>query len=174
MDTAQAIRNKLNMEDVARFYGYAANRSGFIKCPFHSDKTASLKIYSAGRGWSCFGCNSHGSVIDFVMKLYGLGFQQAATKLDEDFRLGLTSKKLSRVDLIRIEKQKARNELIKQQAQKTKDKYWGVFAEWKRLDDNKRNYFPRNPEEEPHPLFIEALQKIASQEFKLDLAELTR
>lgn len=59
------------MDEVARHYGFEPNRAGFMRCPFHQgDHTASLKIYAGDRGWHCFGCNSGGSVIDFVMRLY--------------------------------------------------------------------------------------------------------
>ena len=44
---------------------------------------------------------------------------------------------------------------MKEQAE---NEYWAVFDEWKRLSENKKKYAPKTPEEEPHPLFVEALQ----------------
>lgn len=79
------------MDEVARHYGFEPNRAGFMRCPFHQgDHTASLKIYAGDRGWHCFGCNSGGSVIDFVMRLYDINFRQAVLRLDLDFGLGLS------------------------------------------------------------------------------------
>ncbi len=41
-----------------------------IRCPFHSDRTASMAVYP-NNGYHCFGCGAHGvNAIDFVMKLY--------------------------------------------------------------------------------------------------------
>ena len=74
------------MDEVVRHYGFEPNRAGFMRCPFHQgDHTASLKIYAGDRGWHCFGCNSGGSVIDFVMRLYDINFRQAVLRLDLDF-----------------------------------------------------------------------------------------
>ena len=52
--------------------------------------------------------------------------------------------------------------------------YWEAFDEWKRLDDNKRNYAPKTPTEPLHPLFVEALKNISSAEYLLECAEIAR
>lgn len=49
-----------------------------------------MKIYSGQRGFHCFGCGAHGSVIDFVMLLYDISFRQAILRINADFGLGLT------------------------------------------------------------------------------------
>ena len=70
--TAEIIKQSLSMQEVAEKYGFYPNRAGFIQCPFHTgDHTASLKVYpEKGGGFYCFGCKAHGSVIDFVMRLF--------------------------------------------------------------------------------------------------------
>lgn len=83
------VKQRLTMDEVARFYGYQPNRAGFIRCPFHHDKTASLKLYPGTRGFHCFGCGKGGSVIDFVSELYGLDPLGAVRQINNDFRLGL-------------------------------------------------------------------------------------
>ncbi len=78
------------MQECVRYYGIEINRSGFVRCPFHGgDRTPSLKIYPGNRGWCCFGCNTSGSVIDFVMHYFNLDFTAATIKLNDDFNLGL-------------------------------------------------------------------------------------
>ena len=76
------------MIDVCRIYGFDIQRGNFICCPFHNEKTPSLKLYDGNRGFYCFGCGEHGSVIDFIIKYYGLSFKEAITKLNNDFNLG--------------------------------------------------------------------------------------
>lgn len=88
-DIFREVREALDMGAVARFYGYEPNRAGFIRCPFHADKTASLKLYPGARGWHCFGCNRGGSVIDFVALTQGIPPLEAVRRLNEDFLLGL-------------------------------------------------------------------------------------
>ncbi len=82
------------MDAVARRYGYDPNRAGCISCPFHHEKTPSLKIYtSPGRGFYCYGCGAGGSVIDFVMMTLNISYQAAVVRINADFGLGMTAEK---------------------------------------------------------------------------------
>lgn len=55
-------------------------RRRMIKCPFHSDRTASMALYPNG-GYHCFGCGKHGrNAIDFVVAL-GYTFPDALKEL---------------------------------------------------------------------------------------------
>ena len=62
----------------------------------------------------------------------------------------------------------------KAEQERLENAYWKAFDEWKRLDDNKRNYAPKSPTEPLHPLFVEALKNIAGAEYNLSCAELAR
>ncbi|KJU86859.1 Zinc finger, CHC2-type domain protein, partial [Candidatus Magnetobacterium bavaricum] len=44
-------------------------------CPFHDDKDPSLVIYVDTQRFKCFGCDTHGDVLDFVMRLKGLSLK---------------------------------------------------------------------------------------------------
>lgn len=50
-----------------------------VLCLFHTDKVPSMHIYETT--YHCFSCGAHGSVIDIVMKLYGLKFIDAVKRL---------------------------------------------------------------------------------------------
>ena len=82
------VKNSVTISEAAREYGYIPNRSGFICCPFHAEKTPSMKLYD--RKYHCFGCGAHGSVIDFVGGLFNLSPLDAARKLNTDFGLHLS------------------------------------------------------------------------------------
>lgn len=86
-DLFSEIKNALEMVEVVSFYDGPPNRSGFINCPFHKDKTPSCKIYQ--QRFRCFGCGAAGDQVDFVARLLGLSSLDAAKRLNEDFRLGL-------------------------------------------------------------------------------------
>ena len=79
------IKSRISMIDICKTYGFNIQRGNFICCPFHNEKTPSLKLYDGNRGFYCFGCGEHGSVIDFVMRYFGLDFQSAISKLKDDF-----------------------------------------------------------------------------------------
>ena len=81
------VRERVSTAEAARYYGYEPNRAGFICCPFHGERTPSLKLYADG--FYCFGCGAGGSVIDFVGRLFHLDPLGAVRRLDQDFHLGL-------------------------------------------------------------------------------------
>ena len=179
MDFANEIRNRLDTQEVFSNYGLRPNRSGFVCCFLHNEKTPSMKVYKGNGGYHCFGCGAHGSIIDFVMQYFGLNFQDAISKLNDDFCLGLPiGQRIDRRKQLEMERlafqrrQKAKQE--EAERQQIEDAYWAAFDEWKRLDDNKRNYAPKTPTEPLHPLFVEALKNIASAEYNLSCAEIAR
>lgn len=57
------------------------SRDGFIKCPFHGDKTPSMsvKFFSNINKWrfKCWACNKEGDAIDFIMEYKNLAYKQA-------------------------------------------------------------------------------------------------
>lgn len=172
VDAVQTIKDRLTMRDVLGYYGYQPNRAGFLCCPFHNEKTPSMKVFD--KDYHCFGCNQHGDVITFVQKLFGLSFPDTLKKIDTDFNLGLFEhiSNRKRLDISRQSYQrKKERERQKQEIEDVKNRYWDIFGEWVRLDRNKSLYAPKTPDEELHPLFIEALQKLAYQEYLLDCAE---
>jgi DNA primase len=130
-DKAQKIRESLSMKQVAGYYGFIPDRSGFISCPFHAEKTASCKVYEGSRGFSCFGCGKHGSVLDFVMNLFEINFSQALLRLNNDFGLNLTSERPDN---------KSIKEYKKKQREKQKHEFFmKLVQEWWVLEF-KKNY----------------------------------
>ena len=87
-DAAQAIKETVSMDTILGLYGYQT-KHGFMVCPFHGDKDASLKAYKGAKGWHCFGCGRGGSVIDFVMEHDGSDFRSAVMGIDEALQLNL-------------------------------------------------------------------------------------
>lgn len=85
----QAVKDRVSAREAAERYGITLNRAGFAQCPFHDEKTPSMKLYSGNSGFHCFGCGAGGSVIDFTAQLFGLDAIGAVRRLNEDFSLGL-------------------------------------------------------------------------------------
>ena len=74
--TKDEIKAEVSMRDVLARYGLAANRAGFIRCPFHQgDREASMKVYD--QDFHCFGCGENGDVFSFVMKMENCSFSDA-------------------------------------------------------------------------------------------------
>lgn len=82
------IRNQINLKScIERYTGGRFNRNGFIRCPFHTDKTPSLSI--KGERFRCFSCDRGGDVIDFTREYFSLEFRAACKKLSDDYGLHL-------------------------------------------------------------------------------------
>lgn len=55
-------------------------------CPFHSEKTASFKVYTTDDGtylFQCFGCNKKGNGIQFVQEFDHVSFPEAKRRVEE-------------------------------------------------------------------------------------------
>src|SRR6476619_1714191 len=52
-------------------------------CPFHKEKTPSFSVNPEKGFFYCFGCKEKGNVFDFLMKVEGLSFPEAARRLAE-------------------------------------------------------------------------------------------
>lgn len=47
-------------------------------CPFHADSSPSFTIFAQGQRFHCFGCGASGDVLNFVQRLHGVSFRDAA------------------------------------------------------------------------------------------------
>ena len=113
-EAAQTIRDSISAQEIAARYGYQPNRGGYIPCPFHAEKTASLKLHKSG--WYCYGCGKGGSVIDFVMLHESYTFAQAVKAIDESMQLGLLDvKSVSLTESMRRDKRQADFDKVKEQ-----------------------------------------------------------
>ena len=173
--TAEIIKQSLSMQEVAEKYGFYPNRAGFVQCPFHTgDHTASLKVYTEkGGGFYCFGCKAHGSVIDFVMRLFDCSFQTALERLNSDFGLGLCKqtyreKKAARGAFMAMQRR------IREDAQRQEEaerQYWAAFDLWRIADMMAIHY---NPSETGGVIlagYAEAVKSLPQLEYELMIAE---
>lgn len=77
--TKEEIKDTYTMREIVERYGLRPNRSGFIPCPFHNEKTASMKIYA--KDYNCFGCGANGDIFTFIMHMDNLTFKEAFQSL---------------------------------------------------------------------------------------------
>lgn len=171
---AQEIKTKISTKELLSAYGIHINSRGFAKCPFHKEKTASMKIYEGDRGYYCFGCRKSGDIITFVRDYFGLSFKDAILKINEDFSLGFNLKSFSRIEktqmakkvylrLKKIEKEKEKIRLLEAN-------YWDQYDTWLIYRNYLDDYRPKNEKEPLHPLFVMAAQNISYQEYLLECA----
>ena len=157
----EAVKQSVSTRDAAAFYGIEVKRNGMACCPFHDDKNPSMKLNE--EYFYCFGCGATGDVIDFTAKLFDLSPKEAAEKLAQDSGLIYDSQAPPRRRYVRqkTEAQKFRED--RQRCYRVLSDYYYLLKKWEA--DNS----PRTPEEEPHPRFVEAIQKKTYVEYLLDL-----
>lgn len=68
LDTLRSIPSA---EFVPLLTGHDINRSGFVLCPLHDERTSSLHVSSEDGRWYCFGCDQGGGVLEFYGALHG-------------------------------------------------------------------------------------------------------
>ena len=156
----EAVKQSVSTREAAEFYGIEVKRNGMACCPFHDDKNPSMKV---DQRFHCFGCGEDGDVIDFTAKLFNLSPKEAAEKLAQDFGLIYDSQAPPRRRYVRqkTEAQKFRED--RQRCYRVLSDYYYLLKKWE------ADRSPRTPEEEPHPRFVEAIQKKSYVEYLLDL-----
>lgn len=155
------------MPEVAEHYGFKLNRSGFISCPFHNEKTPSCKVYNDR--FYCFGCGVGGDIFEFVKLLLNCDALQAAKTLNADFACGAdTEERRAYADNALIEqrrKKKAADEIF---AEWEKDRFCALAKYLRLLKRWRIDYAPKSFEDSAdNPLFIESLKKLDRVEYLL-------
>lgn len=178
-DTATAIKEAVSCRQFADFIGLSVNRSGFAVCPFHGEKTASLKVYPDGRGWCCFGCHKGGDVINFASLYYGLSFKETLQRLNDDFHLGIIPESTETPQngvlmAVQIAKRKAERKKKERLKAALEARYWSAFDRWidneRKIEDNA----PKSFGEDFSPEFCNALNQRGILRERLNDLEMER
>ena len=156
----EAVKQSVSTREAAAFYGIEVKRNGMACCPFHDDKNPSMKV---DQRFHCFGCGEDGDVIDFTAKLFDLSPKEAAEKLAQDFGLIYDSQAPPRRRYVRQKNEAQKFREDRQRCYRVLSDYYYLLKKWE------ADRSPRTPEEEPHPRFVEAIQKKTYVEYLLDL-----
>lgn len=152
MTIFEQVKSELNMLDVAKFYGACVSH-GMCLCPFHNEKTPSMKIYE--NNFHCFGCGEHGDAIDFTAKIFGISSVEAVKRLNYDFGLHIEMDKPLSAEQITEYQQRQAERLAYDQWEKSAWKsiidYSRLLLEWR------QKYAPKTMAEKHHPFFVESL-----------------
>ena len=143
MDLFTQIKMAVSVKEAAEYYGLEVNRGSMVCCPFHNDRTPSMKLNEDY--FYCFGCGATGDVIDLVARLFGLSGYDAAKKLAADF--GIAEQKPS--VLAKLKRGKLQAELESRSFRVLGD-YLHILQDWK------AHCAPQSPEDDIDPRYVEA------------------
>lgn len=157
----ETVKQFVTVREAAERYGIEVKRGGMACCPFHDDKNPSMKLNE--EYFYCFGCGATGDVIDLTARLYNLSTKEAAEKLTQDFGLIYDSQAPPRRRYVRQKTEAQKFRENRQRCYRVLSDYYYLLKKWE------ADRSPRTPEEEPHPRFVEAIQKKTYVEYLLDL-----
>ena len=161
MDLFIQIKMAVSVKEAAEYYGLEVNRGNMVCCPFHADRTPSMKLNEDY--FYCFGCGAHGDVIDLVVKLFNLSSYDAAKKLAYDF--GIDPDKPPAAAALRKPKyplaKAFQNETL--HCQRILCDYLHLLESWK------VQYAPKTPEDALDDRFVEACQMHCYIEYMADV-----
>lgn len=160
MNLYEAVKAAVTTRTAAENYGIEVRRNGMACCPFHPDKTPSMKLDTR---FHCFGCQADGDVIDFTARLFGLSPKAAAEKLSQDFGIAYErGNALRPTSIVTALAEKRKQQEAETRCYRVLCDYFHLLRDWK------ERFAPKSPDEELHPLYCEAIREIDYTEYLLD------
>jgi len=137
MDVFEVVKENVTARQAAEAYGLKVGRTGMACCPFHSDKSPSMKL---DERYYCFGCGATGDAVDLTAKIFGIGLREAAVKLAEDFGLNYDSRQKPSVrPRIREPTPEQKYQKEENHCYKVLTDYFHLLREWEKKYAPKRN-----------------------------------
>ena len=145
MNVFEVVKENVTARQAAEAYGLKVGRTGMACCPFHSDKSPSMKL---DERYYCFGCGVTGDAVN----------------LAEDFGLNYDSRQKPSIrPRIREPTPEQKYQKEENHCYKVLTDYFYLLREWE------KKYAPKQSDEEWNPLFAEALHRKNYIEYLLDI-----
>jgi len=154
------MENKPDIVHIIEQEGFEIKR-GKALCPFHSERTPSFIVNRNKQTFHCFGCNEHGDVISFIMKLKGISFKEALIYLG-----------ISRGGPVKVNPAIQREKQIQKNYEAAVNSLYENLCQQSRKLHNIRVSVKRNPgalTEQGAAYFAEQMATLAEIDFKIDL-----
>lgn len=156
MSIFQTIKESLNLIDVAKYYGLEMNRSNFVSCLFHNERTPSLKLYDDH--FYCYGCGKSGDVTSLIAQRFNVNQYESAKIIMNDFNLANTEFNINTIPKVKFSYSEYEKQTIR------------LLLEYlKYLKHFKSIYAPKNEEETLHELFTFSMKNIPTIDYYLDI-----
>ena len=143
MNLFETVKAAVTPRMAAERYGLPIQQGSMTRCPFHADRTPSMKLNEDY--FYCFGCGATGDVIDLAARLFDLSKYEAVQKLAADF--GISGEKPS--VLAKLKRGKTQAEAERHCFRVLRD-YFGILQDWK------EHCAPQSPEDPIDPRYAEA------------------
>ena len=171
MGVFDEVKERVTAREVMERAGIVFNRNNMCRCPFHQDKTASMKVKPTDKKYFCFGCGEKGDAIDFVAKYYNRSPREAAMQIADEFGIIYDSSVRSPPKPVRREKSPM------QILEETKTKTYRVLSDYLHLlKEWERNFRPESMEkiDERYTEFIHTVQETQVAQQSADISKKRR
>lgn len=156
MSIFETIKQSLNLIDVARFYGIEVNRSGFVSCLFHKERTPSLKLYRDH--FYCYGCGKGGDVIALIAQRLSVSQFESAKIIMNDFHLSSDEMRITATPQVKLSYSEWERQTIRLLNQ---------YLEY--LQYFKFTYSPKDVQEPVQDIWVDSIHKIPMIEYYLEI-----
>lgn len=161
MNLFETVKAAVTPRMAAERYGLPIQQGSMVCCPFHADRTPSMKLNEDY--FYCFGCGASGDVIDFVARLFHLSNYEATQKLAYDF--GIDPDKPPAAAALRKPKYPLAKAFQKEELHCRR-----VLCDYLHLLENwKVQYAPQTPDDTIDDRFVEACQMLDYIEDLVDI-----
>ena len=156
MNLFETVKAAVAPRMAAERYGLPIRQGSMVCCPFHADRTPSMKL--SEDYFYCFGCGAHGDAIALTAQLFDLPPAEAAKKLAADF--GIAGQKPS--ILAKLQRGKSQAEAERRCFRVLGD-YLQILQDWK------EHCAPQSPEDAIDLRYAEACHMLERIENMLDI-----
>ena len=161
MNLFENVKAAVTVRQAAGHYGLKIGRGDMVCCPFHADRTPSMKLNEDY--FYCFGCGTSGDVIDFAARLFHLSNYAAVQKLAYDF--GIDPDKPPAAAALRKPKYPLAKAFQREELHCRR-----VLCDYLHLLENwKVQYAPKSPDDTIDDRFVEACQMLDYIEDLVDI-----
>lgn len=170
MSILRYVSKTADMRRILAHYGYRLNTNGFMRCPFHEEKTASFKLYADNTRWHCFGCGADGDAVDFVKRAEGINTTTAVGIVNGVCSLGLPVGNQA-PSLKQMRKMKELTEQLeggREALKKAKEELERLTEKLCTLDRIITAAAPKTPDEEISGTYAEALRILPYYDYLYD------
>lgn len=126
--TSEEIKSRYSMKDIVERYGFLPDRVGFISCPFHKEKTASMKVYKDS--YYCFGCGARGDIFSFVMGMECLSFREAFLSLGGTYEEDSFSGRLARYRFQKAQEMRRKQRAREHERRRLNNDLISIYRRW--------------------------------------------
>ena len=160
------VKAKVSARDIALKLKLKQGKNGLFLCPFHPDKTPSMK---AERNFFCFGCGEKGDCIRLAEKILSISALEVAYKIADEYGIDVSgciseTPKENRPERNTREDTCRADECLRERAIDTLVSYLLILYEWQ------DRYSPSLSEvDDPDSKYLEAIRYIPYSEYLLKL-----